>query len=76
VRTNSGDTANRTDVFAVATRSLAPLAPSASTARVARTAPAAFEPTAEFRQRVHENILRTLERRLPGSAARASGPPR
>jgi hypothetical protein len=76
VRTNSGDTANRTDVFAVATRSLAPLAPSASTARVARTAPAAFEPTAEFRQRVHENILRTMERRLPGSAARASGPPR
>jgi len=76
VRTNSGDNANRTDVFAVATRSLAAPASSESTARVARAAPAAFEPSAEFRQRVHENIGRTMERRVPGWTARISGPPR
>jgi hypothetical protein len=76
VRTNSGDTANRTDVFAVATRSLAAPASSASNARVARALPTAFEPDAEFRQRVHENIVRTMERRVPGWTARVFGPPR
>jgi BNR/Asp-box repeat len=76
VRTNSGDTANRTDVFAVATRSLAPLASSAGSVRAARSAPVAFEPGAEFRQRVHENILRTMERRVPDWASGRSAPPR
>ncbi len=76
VRTNSGDTSNRTDVFAVATRSLAAPASSASNAHVARALPMAFEPDAEFRQRVHENIVRTMERRVPGWTARVFGPPR
>jgi hypothetical protein len=76
VRTNSGDTANRTDVFAVATRSLAAPGPSMGIARVARVTPMAFEPDAEFRQRVHESILRTMERRVPGWSARTSAPPR
>lgn len=76
VRTNSGDTANRTDVFAVATRSLAAPPASASPARATRVAPAAFEPDAGFRQRVHENIVRMMERRVPGWAARHSSPPR
>jgi len=76
VRTNSGDTANRTDVFAVATRSLAAPVAITGTARVARTMPAAFEPGVEFRQRVHENIVRTMERRAPGWTARISDPPR
>ncbi len=76
VRTNSGDTANRTDVFAVATRSLAAPASSGNAARAARAAPAAFEPGPEFRKRVYENLLRTMERRVSGSTARFSGPPR
>ena len=76
VRTNSGDAANRTDVFAVATRSLAAPVSSAGVARVARSAPAAFEPGAEFRQRVHEAIVRTMERRVPGWTARIPAPPR
>jgi hypothetical protein len=75
VRTNSGDAANRTDVFAVATRSLAAPASTASMARVARATSAAFEPGAGFRQRVHENIVRTMERRVPGWTARIPGPP-
>jgi hypothetical protein len=76
VRTNSGDTANRTDVFAVATRSLAAPVPSASAAHAARAAPPAAEPGAEFRQRVHEAIVRTVERRVPGWTARIPAPPR
>jgi hypothetical protein len=75
VRTNSGDAANRTDVFAVATRSLVAPAPTLGTARVARTTSATFEPGAEFRQRVHENLVRTMERRVPGWTARIPGPP-
>jgi hypothetical protein len=76
VRTNSGDAANRTDVFAVATRSLAPPASGPNAARAARSTPVAFEPSAEFRQRVHESIVRTMERRVPGWTARLSSPPR
>ena len=75
VRTNSGDIANRTDVFAVPTRSLAALTStdSGAAARVARATPTTLEPGAEFRQRVHENIVRTLERR---GTARTSAAPR
>ena len=76
VRTNSGDTTNRTDVFAVATRSLAAPTSSAIAAHATRAAPVAFEPDAELRQRVHESILRTMERRVPGWSARTSAPPR
>jgi len=76
VRTNSGDTANRTDAFAVATRSLAAPASSASAARATRAAPVAFEPGAAFRQRVHDNIVRTMEGRMPGWTARISASPR
>lgn len=75
VRTNSGDAANRTDVFAVATRSLVAPAPTLGTVRVARATSATFEPGAEFRQRVHENLVRTMERRVPGWTARIPGPP-
>ncbi|HET9024587.1 MAG TPA: sialidase family protein [Burkholderiaceae bacterium] len=75
VRTNSGDSANRTDVFATPARSLAAVAATAGTARVARAAPAAIEPGTEFRQRVHDNIVRTMQRRVPGWGARFSFPP-
>ncbi len=77
VRTNSGDTMNRTDVFAVATRSL-PLAVSVTgdTARAFHAAPsAAVQPDADFRQRVHEHIVRTMERRVPGWSQRPRSMP-
>jgi hypothetical protein len=70
VRTNAGDLANRTDVYAVVARSAAATSAGAeATARAARAAPVA-EPDAEFRQRVHDNIVRVMERRLPGWADR------
>jgi len=76
VRTNSGDTANRTDVFAVATRSLAAPGSSAIAARATRAASVALEPGAAFRQRVHDNIVRTMEGRVPGWTAGISASPR
>jgi len=72
VRTNSGDTNNRTDVFAVATRAL-PLAagPTSNSARTFRAVPTpAIQPEAAFRQRVHENIVRIMERRISGWSRR------
>jgi hypothetical protein len=75
VRTNGGDTANRTDVFAVATRSLGAPASSASAARAMRAAPVMSAPGAAFRQRVHDNIVRTMEGRVPGWTARISASP-
>jgi hypothetical protein len=75
VRTNSGDTLNRTDVFAVPARSLAALAPAEAAARTARAWPGAVAFDAEFRQRVHENILRTMERRVPGWGTRLTTRP-
>jgi hypothetical protein len=69
VRSNP-DLMNRTDVFALAARSLPPVAASAS-ARVLRTAPAgAVLPNTAFRERVHENIVAMMERRVPGWSAR------
>jgi hypothetical protein len=71
VRTNSGDTANRTDVFAIAMRSLPLAAAVIGGTRTFRGAAApATQPDAEFRQRVHENLLRTMERRIPGWSQR------
>jgi hypothetical protein len=70
VRTNSGDTANRTDVFAIAMRSL-PLAAGIGGTRTFRAAAAPVaQPDAEFRQRVHENLVRAMERRIPGWSQR------
>ena len=72
VRTNSGDLANRTDVFAHPVRSL-PLAagmPSGSV-RTFRVAPArAPAPDAVFRQRVHEALVRAMDGRVPGWSQR------
>ncbi|MGB2817872.1 MAG: sialidase family protein [Burkholderiaceae bacterium] len=74
VRT-TGDPANRTDVYAVAARSLPALSAPPDTARALR-AQGANEPNAEFRQRVHENIVRMMERRVAGWSARFASPPR
>jgi hypothetical protein len=70
VRTNSGDTANRTDVFAVAMRSL-PLAAALGETRTFRaTAAPVAQPDQALRQRVHENLVRMMERRIPGWSQR------
>lgn len=72
VRTNSGDLANRTDVFAVPMRSL-PLAAGAlsASARTFHAAPVPVaRPDADFRQRVHETLVRTMEHRVPGWSQR------
>jgi hypothetical protein len=73
VRT-TGDLGNRTDVFAVAARSLPPLAAAGAAAPMA-AAPLPPQPDAEFRRRVHENITRAMERRVPGWSARLAQPP-
>jgi hypothetical protein len=73
VRT-TGDSANRTDVFAVPARSLAPPAASDAMARIARAA-APFEPDAAFRRRVHGQIVRTMDERVPGWSARRAATP-
>jgi hypothetical protein len=69
VRTNSGDTANRTDVFAVPMRSL-PLAAALGTRTSPAQASSVAAPDAQFRERVNENIVRTMERRVPGWSQR------
>ncbi|MEP6608175.1 MAG: sialidase family protein [Burkholderiaceae bacterium] len=72
VRTNSGDLANRTDVFALATRSL-PLTAAARGASTFQALPAPVaKPSTQLRWLVHENVLRTMERRIPGWSARLS----
>ena len=72
-RTNDGDLANRTDVFAFVARAVA-------AARSTRAAPVADEPgiamkaqaapplelTAELQQRLAATVRRTLQRRVPG----------
>ena len=76
VRSNA-DLANRTDVFALAARSLPALSSSDALARVLRAAPSgADQPDPAFRQRVHENIVAMMERRSPGWAARMAAPSR
>jgi hypothetical protein len=76
VRTNSGNTANRTDVFAVPTRSLSALASIDGAARALSAPTVRGEASPDFTQRVHENIVRAMERRVPGWSNRFANPPR
>jgi hypothetical protein len=69
VRANSGDTANRTDVFAVPMRSL-PLAAALDARPFRAQASSAAVSDAKFRERVNENILRMMEQRIPGWSQR------
>ncbi len=72
VQTNTGDLANRTDVFDTratsATASATPAAPAVAASRgetVTRAEPAqAFSMTPEFQQKLHDNVVRTIDRRL------------
>jgi hypothetical protein len=76
VRTSAGDLTNRTDVYALIANSL--LAAMASDlARAHRAVPAlTAEPDAQFRQRVHENIMQSMNRRIAGWSERYLPAPR
>lgn len=70
VRTNSGNAANRTDVFAVPLRT-PPLAAANNGGLVFRAAVAPEpRPDPSFQQGVHEALLRTMDRRVPGWSQR------
>lgn len=72
VRTNSGNLANRTDVFALPMRSL-PLAAATpgGNGRAFRVASVRVSgPDADFRQRVHEALVHAMDRRVPGWSQR------
>lgn len=70
----TGNLANRTDVISApqtsATAAAAAFAPAVAAASaqaaIARRAPVDFAPSAKFRQRAHENIVATVESRVPG----------
>ena len=66
VRTNSGNPGNRNDVFMTPVN----VPVGAAVTSVAVRAPEFLAPavSAEFQQRVHENILRKIEQRVPGWA--------
>ncbi|MDH4114524.1 MAG: hypothetical protein OEU89_03555, partial [Burkholderiaceae bacterium] len=59
-----------------ATRSLTGAPTPQTSARALRAASTAPGADPAFRQRVHENIVRGMERRLPGWSARFATPPR
>jgi hypothetical protein len=71
VQTNAGNTANRTDVFST-------LASSAGSANAASTDAGAagmqalatppLTATPELRQMLHQSVMRTIQRRMPGRA--------
>lgn len=73
-RTNNGNTANRNDVFMTPINVPTSSAQASVSARA--EAPFATGISAEFAQRVHENIARQMERRVPGfSKMRGTRPP-
>ncbi len=76
VRTSAGDLTNRTDVYALMANSLL-AATTSDLARAHRALPAlAAEPDAQFRQRVHENIVQSMNRRIAGWSERYLPAPR
>jgi hypothetical protein len=76
VRTSAGDLTNRTDVYALLAGSLLS-ATASDLARAHRAIPVlTAEPDAQFRQRVHENIVRSMNRRITGWSERYLPAPR
>lgn len=65
-RTNSGNVANRTDVFVAAIN--VPIGSAQANNAARAEEPAAPGVSAEFAQRVQENIARQMEQRVPGFA--------
>lgn len=72
VRTSVGDLSNRTDVYALVASSLVAIADAQARALRAPAAPAAPDP--QFRIQVHENIVRIMDRRIPGWSQRLLPP--
>ena len=70
VRTNSGNPDNRNDVFMTPVN--VPVGTVESSVAVRAAEFSAPDVSAEFQQRVHENILRKIEQRVPGWAAAKS----
>jgi len=71
VQTNGGDTGNRTDVFATLASSVARAeaksAPADTGEAVLHASPAQPLPmTPEVQQRLHDSVVRTMQRRVPG----------
>lgn len=69
VQTNSGNLDNRTDVFVAPAVSATTSAMTMASEPVPAAAPPPVTPPRidpEFRQRVHDNIVRSMERRVPG----------
>ena len=67
VQTNSGGVGNRTDVF-IGLGTVPPMAEAEQVTTAEIAAPARMTP--EWRQRVHDRILRRLERRVPDRSLR------
>jgi len=65
---------NPTDIYALAVTPLAQAQSAALTARSYRAMPATSQPTDEMRARASENIVRVLERRVPGWVERMRAP--
>ena len=70
VRTNSGDLANRTDVFAQPMRSLPLSAAAVDGTRTWRASAMLVQPDAQLRHQVHEHLVQMMERRIPGWSQR------
>ena len=68
VRTNSGNLANRTDVFM--TPMSVPIGAAEASVVVRSVEFAATAVSADFQRQVHENIVRKMEQRVPGWAKR------
>ena len=72
VQANDGDAGNRTDVFAALARSVAGPAAAKSAPAVTgdallrATGAQALPMTPELQQRLHESVVRTMQRRVPG----------
>ena len=72
VRTNSGNLANRTDVFMTPVN--VPTGTAETSISVRAEVHAETVVSAAFQQRVHDNIVRKLEQRTPGFAKRRAFP--
>ena len=68
VRTNSGNLTNRNDVFM--TPVIVPIGTALASVAASAADVSASAVSLEFQQRIHENIARKLEQRVPGWAAR------
>jgi hypothetical protein len=67
--------ANPTDIYALAVTPAMQAQAATTSARADRVQAVTGEPTDEMRERASENMLRVLERRVPGWTDRMTAPP-